>query len=217
MKRDWRKFFDDACDLYGAGIKACGFHEKSFFWRQQNILRFVGGIEQKRILDIGCGPGIFIQPWLKNNFTVGMDISEKMLKNAPASLKKVQAEIGKIPFLDESFDLVMAIEVIQCTESEPGSFLKEISRVLRKGGMLVITTINKQSLLRKIHSLVCSDYKPLSLFKMDGLKTVSQGEGFNKFNFILDFYPLRFTSAGPKHNFLSKILATSYIMIAKKD
>ena len=49
----------------------------------------------------------------------------------------------KLPFVPECFDVIVVVHVLEY-EHRPDAFLKEISRILKKGGNLVIVSINKQ-------------------------------------------------------------------------
>ena len=102
------------------------------------------------ILDAGCGTGIFTTDFLeKGPKIVGMDISPKMLEVASHKAKEfdflpVKGNILDLPFLDDYFDKVIsntAIEFIGDGEKA----VRELFRVLKPGGTLVIATLNRLS------------------------------------------------------------------------
>lgn len=105
-------------------------------------------IRNKKILDIGCGYGWFELNILKNNpkKITGIEISREDLKTAIANVKNkdVDFKIGtavKLPFKNNSFDLVVAWEVIEhIDKGSEAKMFNEISRVLKKGGVFCLST-----------------------------------------------------------------------------
>jgi ubiquinone/menaquinone biosynthesis C-methylase UbiE len=98
------------------------------------------------ILEIGCGYGVYIPILLKHASTlVGIDINQKYLaeaqkRNPKAILRVMSAE--KLEFPNGFFDVVVMIEVIEHIPNDQWA-MNEISRVLKPGGMLVMTAPNK--------------------------------------------------------------------------
>ena len=98
--------------------------------REQALMeRYVGG----RVLDVGCGTGY----WLGPN-TVGIDISERMLRLSRGKAPLVQASGENLPFRDGIFDTVTCMFSV-LNLMNPVLFAKEASRVLRPGGTLVMS------------------------------------------------------------------------------
>lgn len=98
------------------------------------------------VLECACGTGLLtevIAPRCKS--IVATDFSEKMLmmtKRKCASFGNVsyrQADILALDFKDESFDVVVAANVIHLVD-EPHKALGELSRVCKAGGKLIIPT-----------------------------------------------------------------------------
>ena len=97
------------------------------------------------VLEIGCGTGKISQhlKQLTGNLTVN-DISAK-LSDAVAQRLQCRAlpgDCAELPAGHETFDLIVSSECIEHTLN-PYAALAEMSRVLKKGGWLVITTPNK--------------------------------------------------------------------------
>jgi ubiquinone/menaquinone biosynthesis C-methylase UbiE len=102
-----------------------------------------------RILDIGFGGGITIVEMLKTIETgkiYGIDFSDVMVAQARDRFKdtiaagKVSiefADVRKLPFDDDTFDKVCTVNTIYFWE-EPEVGLREIARVLKSGGKLVV-------------------------------------------------------------------------------
>lgn len=106
--------------------------------------------KKAKVLDLGCGVGLTLSI-LAQKFPniVGCDIDQEALDATKKVLKKVGVNIRlilydgrKLPFKNNEFDVVTCIEVIEHVQNHH-QFLKEIYRVLKKDGILHITTANK--------------------------------------------------------------------------
>ncbi len=106
----------------------------------------VAGLE---VLDVACGEGYGSALLATRAATViGADIAEAALDHAraryagTANLGFRQADCAALPFADASFDAVVSFETIEhIVAQEP--FLDEIRRVLRPGGLLILSCPNK--------------------------------------------------------------------------
>jgi len=104
------------------------------------------------ILDVGCGKGWVAQEFLpKGKKVYSLDISV----TNPAIVKKlypvennfaITADSYHLPFTDNTFDTVIASEIIEHVV-DPASFVKELFRVVKKGGSLIMTTPYKEKLV----------------------------------------------------------------------
>lgn len=100
------------------------------------------------VLDLGCGSGrnFIVSDDLE---TYGVDFSGKLLEIAKEK-KYVELKKGTtddIPYGDEMFDYVTFVRVLHCVESEEKrrESLREVYRVLKKGGEAVISVIGPQN------------------------------------------------------------------------
>lgn len=107
-----------------------------------------------KILDVGCGDG-YITSLIFENFkdVIGIDISKKAIKFAREKNQGVTFVVGtctNLPFSDESFDTIVASEVIEHINYNDGkAFLKEARRVLSPKGKIIISTPNLSNLYRR--------------------------------------------------------------------
>jgi SAM-dependent methyltransferase len=98
------------------------------------------------VLDVGCGTGRWVRRYSDLGYSpIGTDGSPSMLLRA-LELKTVTplaaAQLQSLPFRDEVFDCVSAITVIQhIPESEQPAAIKEMVRVIRRGGCVVLLEV----------------------------------------------------------------------------
>lgn len=100
------------------------------------------------MLDIGCGGGATLRRLLKRSDAgrvYGLDISEQSVAkardlNADLLGKQVFVDLGsadRLPYPDEQFDLVTAVETVYFWPNLPACF-QEVKRVLKPGGIFAI-------------------------------------------------------------------------------
>lgn len=97
-----------------------------------------------RVLDLGCGDGAFAAELVAAGCAVTMaDVAEEALRRARARAPGAEAvklaEGAPLPFAEDAFDAVWAGEVLEHVADVTG-LLAEVRRVLRWGGVLVVTT-----------------------------------------------------------------------------
>ncbi|MCX5680660.1 MAG: methyltransferase domain-containing protein [Candidatus Omnitrophica bacterium] len=147
--------------------------------------------EKATLLDVGCGMGILAETLRGNTgLYVGVDISIERIKQCRQRIKAdrtffVAADAARLPFESESFNTVASIEVIEHV-ADTGSFLKQISGVLVKGGVFILSAPgnlifeNNVNLLYKEPHLY--EFTPRKLKKMlekAGFSIISiEGVGF---------------------------------------
>ena len=119
--------------------------------RMDICLRLLDPKPGMKILDVGCGSGIFSQKITdKDAYWYGADISFKMLIHGKSNMKGnatrlkewVNGSADRIPFRDSVFDAVACIGVLNFYKKGMMSdFLGEIGRVLRPGGAVILTSL----------------------------------------------------------------------------
>lgn len=121
------------------------------------ILRHVAGIVHRRaaihptIIDAGCGCG-HLYGWLRGSCRryLGLDLVRYPGTPAAADFEFIRADLNQTPFPlpDGRGDVVVSVETIEHLEN-PRSFLRELYRLTRPGGLVIVTTPNQLSLLSK--------------------------------------------------------------------
>lgn len=127
----------------------------SRFFAQANQIKIARQIKNgDRVLDVGCGNGVFYPVLADKSINyAGMDISKKLLAlarkkarkiNGKAKVKFVKGSIAKLPFINNQFDWVCAFAVLHHIPSEElrSHSAQEIWRVLKPGGRAVVTVWN---------------------------------------------------------------------------
>jgi ubiquinone/menaquinone biosynthesis C-methylase UbiE len=115
-----------------------------------HIMELLAPEHRDRILDVGCGTGIFTGSYLQQGARVtGVDLSLEMLrygrqKPGLSGMRPAVADMCRLPFADGSFDKLVSITAIEFV-ADGRRAVQELLRVTRKGGRLVIATLNRLS------------------------------------------------------------------------
>lgn len=111
-------------------------------------------INPRTMLDIGCGDGYLINvlSYSKDNEFIGVDLSEKAIKFAKAFSNGYEFECIDVFDLDQKFDLVTLIEVLEhIPDNRLDSFIKESFSKVKKGGYMIISVPTTVDIVHKKH------------------------------------------------------------------
>jgi SAM-dependent methyltransferase len=102
------------------------------------------------LVDLGCGRGDLGRA-VAGRFDryIGVDVIHYDGFPESAEFHKVDLDTGRAPLPDALADVVAAVETIEHVEN-PRAFLRELTRLARPGGLIVVTTPNQLSLLSKL-------------------------------------------------------------------
>ncbi|MEF3304684.1 class I SAM-dependent methyltransferase [Paenibacillus sp. GYB003] len=213
----WKQYFDKKAEVHGASVKSSDyFNEKSFFMQRDNTLRWLGPCKGKLILDAGCGVGAFSEPLTEHNIVYGVDFSEKSLEYAAArGLKTMPGDLTALEFEDGKFDIVVCNGVIQLIEQYE-DVIKELARVTKPGGTLLVETLNRGSIQRKLLKLLEKDKKFDRMYEMSELRDVFAKYGFDNIEFLHIYHPFHFVTQGSGQNMLANKFSTSFAIKGRK-
>ena len=147
------EFSDEAARNQEAISNTEAFHEQRCI-----TLEALALADGERVLDVGVGTGHMAfdmaQATSGHNKIVGVDISEDMLntcRDRCADLPNVSfemADLYDLPFDEESFDVVLSVQVFEYLEDVQKALL-ELHRVLKPGGRLVLRDADWGTLIWK--------------------------------------------------------------------
>ena len=174
-----------------------------YTYKLKLIKKLVPEEDNLEVLDFGCGKGAFIKDILSINPTLkitGADISQTAITAARKKLPKqkfyILTEGGKLPFKDKSFDFILALDVfLHIYDTE--LIFKEITRVLKHGGRLLITVPYYGLLKNIVIALIGFDevYNPrngeIRFYTKNTLLNEIKAIGLTpiKFGYFSRFYP----------------------------
>jgi ubiquinone/menaquinone biosynthesis C-methylase UbiE len=143
------KLFDDWPEKYDRWFETpIGVLVKKY--ENELLLDMLQPCPGERILDAGCGTAVFTYNILSFGPRItGLEISYPMLKRATLKSKgypfrAVAGDMKYLPFGDECFDKVVSMTALEFIE-EGKEAVKELFRVTKIGGAVVVTTLNSLS------------------------------------------------------------------------
>lgn len=153
--------FDELVQLRETG-RTVGYNGIYIYLRYKAILSVLQGHRVERVLNIGCGFGIFDRLLPSHVELVGLDLGEAEIEFASAyaqserpqfSYRRVRLEDAQLE--PESFDLAILSEVLEhMPEPEVAATVDQALGTLRPGGLLLVTIPCRNHLRNRARRLV---------------------------------------------------------------
>ncbi len=147
----------------------------------EQLIAGLGGAANKKALDAPLGPGAMALSLHETGYAVsGVDIDLEQSSGLPPAISRQVCNLnGTLPFADATFDLVTSLEGIEHVENH-FQMLRELGRVTKRGGHLIISTPNVCNLEDRLNFLVRgSFYRFISREEME-----KHGSGYDHQNLI---------------------------------
>jgi len=148
-----RTYFNDRADTWDENVA-----EKDTA-KLERMAERLGLKPDSTVLDVGTGTGVFL-PYILSNIgvngmIVALDLAEEMLKKARmkrfnGSIGYLQADITDIPLGNSIFDCVVCYSSFPHFQDKVKA-LTEISRVMKKGGRVIICHTSSRAHINEIH------------------------------------------------------------------
>ncbi len=122
------------------------FSEDGYYQQVREIEKHLSPDKKNMVLELGCGKGFnsfYLADKVKGSSFQGIDISNKHLSYAKKKAKGLEnlnfsfGDFHSINFEDSIFDVVFELESV-CHSNDPEKLLREVHRVLKKGGKFVL-------------------------------------------------------------------------------
>ena len=157
---------------------------------QRLVLELMGELRNARVLDAGCGDGALVCAAASRGAdATGLDPDPAMLAaarmragEAHVQAAFVEGRIEQIPFADASFDVVVAVTVL-CFFADESEAVREMARVLRPGGRLVLGELGRWSfwaMIRRVRGWLGAETWKVARFRTAGeLRTMAESAGLS--------------------------------------
>lgn len=147
-----KKYWEKEPELFYSAYSDKSNLPLSYFLKRRFsiVMNMLNHRRGENVLDIGCGDGLYIKYLLGEGCKVtGLDYSKAMLNAARKNLKGLRnckLILGEFPNikLNSSYDKIIAIGLLDYVKKVDSSF-KEISRLLKRNGICILTLPKKYS------------------------------------------------------------------------
>ena len=165
-------YFDEAANQWTAKYAATGGHfrtrlETVLRWLEEEARRRPAATDTLKLLDFGCGSGVFMLALLHQGFHVtGVDGSPGMILSASKQLsdtpylevadyqlEQISPETFDGRYREKTYGAVFCMGVAEYVD-DPSLLFHRLASVLEPGGILICSVPNRESLLRKVEGYV---------------------------------------------------------------
>lgn len=194
--------------------------------RYRHLMKHLKIGQNERILDAGCGIGVYGLGIAKRGGNViGVDISKESIQRAverAKGLKSAKFVIGNIlelPFKTGAFDKIICVDVLEHIEDD-STAVSELCRVLKKGGILIIHVPRKDPdtyVLRDLDQKVFGHVR--TGYTMEILKNmmVSKGMKIIKYEYTFKIFGMLAWELGYRYPRLCRYLFSFLLAFSSLD
>lgn len=132
------------------------------------------------LLDIGCGYGLLLDEAKRSGWNAyGIDISREAYKYAKEELRLnvLNCDLVSSKFESQFFDVICLIGVIEHL-LDPASYLKEINRISKDSGLLLITTLSIEGAIKHLNLFAYKPPEHLFYFSKKSISEILNKNGF---------------------------------------
>jgi len=178
-------------------------HAPHLWWGDRVDVRFlvadaVRSLNDVRVLDVGCNAGILLSEVPGSSSRVGIDLSIEAIQIArklDPLISLAVADMLVLPFRDSSFDAVIFCGMLEVPpRGKKENAVQELARVLRSGGEVYLTTLNRKYQRYDNHPYRV-DYEELQKLLLPQFR--AEIKGFNPFPPFPYFLPNRLLARVP--------------------
>jgi SAM-dependent methyltransferase len=144
-------------DLRARARQTAGASSAVIYAAAVELLREVGA-PITRLIDVGCGRAS-LRAFLGPRCTSYIGVDAILHRGLPEDVELVQLDLdtGRVPLPSASSDVVTCLETIEHVEN-PRALLRELYRLVRPGGVVLVSTPNQLSVLSKLSLLTRNEF-----------------------------------------------------------
>ena len=152
VQEEVRSCFDNLANSYANSYSGSSRVSHFFTVRKRRVEALLAGIATGcKVLEVGCEPGLMVDYFLhRGDDYHGLDLSSNMIAECVARFKglaNAHFRVGDVQQLDypnSFFDIALCLGVLEYVPAESQA-VRELARVLKPGGTLILSAINKWS------------------------------------------------------------------------
>ncbi len=208
------------------GAGANGYQIQFFFRREQRQVLSYLRHQPSPIVDVACGSGLMIEPMLAWDVAVvGVDFNTQACLDANQNgLPVIRGDGFRLPFADQSIGQIINCQFLnQQTKTDTQRFVREIARILKPGGQLVLFWRHGQSLLHRnaavffqlVDRLRGAPKFPQYIHPMSELEGFAKQNGLHCRNQAVTL-PMLAVDRVATNSWLARVFGASLVMVMEK-